>query len=406
MTASARVHVIGVPPGAASLPEEVREAVASCRLLAGAVRHLELIPGFSGETCPLEGRLSELLQRLEAEPGLTAAVLASGDPGFFGVAGALVRRLSAAEVRVWPAVSSMQVAFARVGEPWSDARFASLHGRPLENLAAVLGAPRIGLFTDPENGPARVARYLVESGWAGLEMVVAEDLGLTTERVRRGAVPDFEHWQGSPLNVVLLLGGDRRLAPLGPGLPDEGFAHSGGLITKAEVRAVALGRLRLRPGGVLWDVGAGSGSVSVEACLLFPGLLAYAVEKEAGRLEHIRENRRRFRAAGVVPVAGEAPGVLGGLPDPDAVFIGGSGGEPARLLQAAWQRLRPGGTLVAAAVLVETLCDILSWARGVGVEGDLLQVACSRSRPLGARRRWEPLSPVTLFRARREGGGP
>ncbi len=406
MSASPRVHVVGVPPGASALPDGAREAVASCRLLAGASRHLELVPGFPGETWPLEGGLSELLDRLEAEPALTAAVLASGDPGFFGVAAVLARRLPAADVRVWPAVSSMQVAFARAGEPWSDARFASLHGRPLENLASVLGAPRIGLFTDPENGPARIARYLVGSGWEELEMVVAEDLGLPTERVRRGPVAEFEAWEGSPLNVVLLLGGDRGGQPVGPGLPDDAFAHSGGLITKAEVRAVAVGRLGLRPGGVLWDVGAGSGSVSVEACLLFPGLLAYAVEREAERVEHIRENRRRFRAAGVVPVAGEAPGALSGLPAPDAVFVGGSGGEPARLLEAAWERLRDGGTLVAAAVLVETLCEILSWARGAGVEGDLVQVACARSRPLGDRRRWEPLSPVTLFCARRGGGGP
>lgn len=401
-----RVHVIGLAPGAPALPQEARAAAEACRLLAGAARHLALLPGFAGEIWPLEGRLPQLLDRLAAEPALTAAVLASGDPGFFGVAAALSRRLPPGEVRIWPAVSSMQLAFARAGEPWSDARFASLHGRPLEKLAAVLGAPRIGLFTDPDNGPPRIARYLLESGWEGLEMVVAEDLGLPAERVRRGPVSDFLAWQGSPLNVVLLLGGDAGRAPIGPGLPDEAFAHARGLITKAEVRAVVLGRLRLPAQGVLWDVGAGSGSVSVEACLLRPGLRAYAVERDEERVGHIRENRRTFRAAGVVPVAGEAPSALAGIPDPDSVYVGGTGGQPAPVLDATWERLRAGGTLVAAAVLVETLCGVVDWSQKAGVAGDLVQVACSRARDLGPGRRWEPLSPVVLFCARKGGDEP
>lgn len=393
-----RVHLIGVPPGAAALPAEAAEAVADCALLAGAARHLALVPGFGGERCPVEGRLGELVRRIAEEPERRAAILASGDPGFFGVAGLVLRHVPSDEVRIWPAVSSMQLAFARAGETWSDARFASLHGRPLENLVPLLGAARIGVFTDPANSPARIARFLTDAGWDDLEMVVAEDLGLPGERTRRGSPDAFLAWEGSPLNVVLLLrrGPDPR--PLGPGLPEGAFSHARGLITKAEVRCAALGALGLPREGVLWDVGAGSGSVAVEACLLRPGLRAYAVEKSESGIGHVAENRRRFRTAGLVPVHGEAPAALAGLPAPDAVFVGGSGGRLAAILDACWAALHSGGTLVAAAVLLETLSEVLAWARETGLEPQMTEIRAARSRALGRRHRLEPENPVTLAR--------
>ncbi|HSH70885.1 MAG TPA: precorrin-6Y C5,15-methyltransferase (decarboxylating) subunit CbiT, partial [Deferrisomatales bacterium] len=201
---------------------------------------------------------------------------------------------------------------------------------------------------------------------------------------------------GSDLNVVLLLrpGPDPR--PLGPGLPEAAFSHARGLITKAEVRAVALGLLRLPRQGVLWDVGAGSGSLAVEACLAAPGLQAYAVEKTVAGLGHIRENRRRFRVAGLVPVAGVAPEALGDLPDPDCVFVGGSGGNLAEILDTCRARLRPGGGLVVSAVLTETLADTLAWCRERAVPVSFREVSASRSKPVAGRHRLEPQNPVTL----------
>lgn len=397
----ARVHVIGVAPGAAALPADARAAALPCRLLAGARRHLELLPDFPGEVVAVEGNVARLAERLAAEPELTAALLASGDPGFFGIAAAVLRRLPPAEVRVWPAVSSMQLAFARAGESWGDARFASLHGRPLTNLAPLLGHSRIGLFTDATNTPAAIARFLLDAGWDDLEMVVAEDLGLPGERVRRGPCAGFLGWEGSALNVVLLLGPPADPRPLGPGLPDDAFSHSRGLLTKAEVRAAALAALRLPRRGVLWDVGAGSGSVSVEACLLAPGLTAYAVEKTAEGQGHLAENRRRFRVAGLVPVAGEAPAALAGLPAPDAVFVGGSGGRLGPVLDACWEALVPGGTVVVAAVLLETLADALSWARERGASPELTEIRASRGRLVAGRHLMDPQNPVTLLAVRK-----
>lgn len=395
---SPRVHVIGVPPGAAALPPDARAAALGCRLLVGAARHLGLVPGFTGEVLPVEGRVMAAVDRVASTPELSAAFLASGDPGFFGIGATLLRRLPRDDVRLWPAVTSLQLAFARAGESWGEARFASVHGRPLEALAPLLGAPRIGVLTDEAQGPPAVARLLLDSGWDDYEMVVAENLGLPAERVTRGTPAEITSWRGSALNVVLLLRSASDPRPLGPGLPEDAFSHARGLITKAEVRAAALAQLRLPRGGVLWDVGAGSGSVAVEACLLAPGLRAYAVEKTAEGQAHLAANRRRFRAAGLVPVAGAAPEALVGLPAPDAVFVGGSGGALGEVLDASWAALRAPGSLVVAAVLVETLAETLSWGRSAGLDPELTEIRAARSRVVAGRHLLEPQNAVTLIR--------
>ncbi|GAB4277531.1 MAG: bifunctional cobalt-precorrin-7 (C(5))-methyltransferase/cobalt-precorrin-6B (C(15))-methyltransferase [Deferrisomatales bacterium] len=400
-----RVHVIGVAPGARELPAEAAEAVRCCALLAGARRHLELVDGFAGEVLPFEEGLVRAVDRAAEPDAGPAALLASGDPGFFGIAATVLRRVPREAVRIWPAVSSMQLAFARAGESWSDARFVSLHGRPLETLAPALGAPKVGLFTDATNRPDRIAAFLEEAGWGDLEMVVAEDLGMATERLRRGPPGAFRAWAGSDLNVVLLIGGGPDRRPLGPGLPEEAFAHRAGMITKAEVRAVALGLLRLPRQGILWDVGAGSGSVSVEACLLAPGLRAYAVERSPEGAGLIAENRRRHRVAGLVPVCGEAPGSLGPLPDPDAVYVGGSGGELDGILDTCWERLRPEGTLVVAAVVLETLGRTLAWGARRGLGPEVTEVGAARSRTVAGRHLMDPVRAVHLIRFAKEAGG-
>ena len=393
---SPRIHVIGIAPGASTLAPDAAAVLGDCDLVCGTARHLALVAGFAGEQVDLAAGLGAVIDRLTTASGLRAGILASGDPDFFGVAALVRRRIPRDQVRVWPAVSSMQLAFARAGESWSGARFASLHGRPLENLAPVLGAPAVGVFTDGTNTPAVIARYLADSGWDDLELVVAEDLGLPGERLRRGSVAEFFQWTGSDLNVVLLLRSGPAPRPLGPGLPEEAFSHSRGLITKAEVRAVALGLLRLPRQGVLWDVGAGSGSLGVEACLLAPALRVYAVEKTADGIGHIRENRRRFRTAGLTPVAGTAPGALADLPDPDRVFVGGSGGDLPQILDDCRARLRPGGALVVSAVLTETLADTLTWARERGLPVAFREVSAARSKAVSGRHRLEPQNPVTL----------
>jgi len=399
-----RIHVIGVAPGCRQLDEQARELLAGAGLVVSAARHLPLVEGagFTGEVMEVEWRVGEAVARVVADPSLHAVFLASGDPGFFGVAVLLQRKLPPEQVAVLPAVSSMQLAFARAGVSWSDARFASLHGRKIETLAPVLGAPKVGLFTDPTNTPATIAQFLVDAGWDDLEMVVCAELGLEGEKVERGPVRQFTDWAGSALNVVILLRTGDDLRPLGPGLADDRFAHPRGRITKAAVRATALGLLELPRAGVLWDVGAGSGSVSIEATLLCPALRVYAVERDEEAVGHVRENRKRFRAAGLTVVPGAAPAALAGLPDPDRVFIGGSGGALHDILDPIFQRLSPGGVVVVSTVLAETFAAALEWGRRAAREPEWLEIGVSRSRPTGAGTRRVAENPVTLIKFRKE----
>lgn len=392
-----RICVIGVEPGAKALSDAARARAARASLAVTAARHRPLLGEFPGEILLVEYKVAEAVERVASDPSLNAVFLASGDPGFFGIAALVAKKLGPGEVEVLPAVSSLQLAFARLGEPWSDARFASLHGRGLQGLCEVLGAPRVGLLTDGEHGPAAVAAFLEEAGWGDLDMAVCEDLGLETEKIRRGPVGDFLAWRGSSLNVVALLRNGPDPRPLGPGLPDEAFLHPRGRITKREARAAALSLLALPRRGVLWDVGAGSGSVGIEAALLAPALKVFAVERDEEAVGHVRENRRRLRAASLTVVPGAAPEALEALPDPDRVFIGGSGGNLAACLDLVAARLAPGGRVVVSTVLAETFCATLAWAkeRGWGVEWT--EIAASRSRPTGAGTRREAENPVTLL---------
>jgi precorrin-6Y C5,15-methyltransferase (decarboxylating) len=394
---SVRVVIAGVAPGCRALDAKVQSLLENCDLLVVAKRNVPLAKEFKGEILEIEGRVGEAVKRVVDDPELKAVFLASGDPGFFGVAVLITRKLPPAEVEVIPAVSSMQVAFAKVGVAWSDARFASLHGRPFEGLARVLGAAKVGLLTDEKNTPARVANFLVESGWDQLEMVVASDIGMASERVERGPVGDFLDWTGSTLNVVLLLNDSPDDRPLGPGLPEELFAHPRGRITKREVRAAALGYLSLPREGVMWDVGAGSGSVGIEAALLAPAVTGYAVERDAEAYGHVVENRKRFKVANLVPVEGCASKALDLLPDPDRVFIGGSGGTLSVVLDLIATRLKGGGKIAVSTVLRETFDDALKWAEDNGWKNSWTEIVSSRSKVVGTGTMKVSQNPVSLI---------
>lgn len=395
----ARIHIVGIAPGASALDSESLKTVSSCDVLILAERHLSLAPDFAGRIVLIGGNVAKVVERAVADKDVKTAFLASGDPGFFGLAKMILDAAPRSEVKIHPAVSSMQLAFARIKETWNDARFISLHGRPLESLASVLGAPKIGVFTDSHNSPSRISQFLIESGWDDLEMAAAENLGLPSEKILIGAPSDFVSWDGSPLNIVLLFrrgggGVDFR----GPGIADSAFSCKDKMITKSEVRSVALGLLKPRPEEVLWDVGAGSASMAIEASLLAPGLRAYALEKDEESFFNMRENKRRLRAAGVVCLHGAAPQALDGLPRPDSVFIGGTGGDTAAIIDQCWTALKPGGTIVASCVLIETLCDYMAWVKEKNIEPEIVQAAFSRSSRIGDRRMLKPGNSVMLFK--------
>ncbi|HEY6003582.1 MAG TPA: precorrin-6y C5,15-methyltransferase (decarboxylating) subunit CbiE [Anaeromyxobacter sp.] len=404
------VTIVGIgADGCAGLSSRAAGAVAAARVLAGGARHLAFFPQFAGERITLDSDLGRALDRVaELADEAPVCVLASGDPLFFGIGARLLERIPVEDVELLPHPSSVQWAFARAGLPWDDASFLSLHGRGREGLAArVRREHKAALLTDGAHAPPAIARHLIEHGARDLRAILCEDLGGPGERVRRYALDELASLEDvRPLNVVLLVRPDGwRPPPVIPFLPDDLFEKRRGLITKREVRLLALGALALREDSVVWDVGAGSGSVAIEAALVACEGRTHAVEADPECVEHCRHNARTHGADNVRVVAGRAPEALGGLETPDAVFVGGSGGELASILEVAAGRLAPGGRLVVSAVTFETLEEARRALGVLGLGHEITLASLARSSPIAGRTRLEPLSPVHLLCATKPAGG-
>jgi precorrin-6Y C5,15-methyltransferase (decarboxylating) len=369
------VTVVGVGADGAPLAPAARCALERAAVVVGGRRLLGLAPARAA-TVALEGDLEAALEAVASARG-EVCVLASGDPGFFGVLRAVAARFEPGAVTVHPAVSSAGVAFARLGLPWDDAAVISAHGRPLEQAAAAAaGAAKAAVLVSPDNPPEALGKALVALGLERRVVAVCSRLGTAEESVTRTDLAGLAGGSWDPLSVVVLL--DEEAPPVGDravlawGRPETAFAHRHGMITKAEVRAVALGKLAVAPTGVLWDVGAGSASVAVEAAALAPGVLAYAVERDPDTAALARRNAASHTVALHV-VVGEAPAALEGLPDPDRVFVGGGG---MGVVEAALGRLRPGGRMVATFAAVDRA------AAAARLLGNLVQLSVARGSKL------------------------
>jgi precorrin-6Y C5,15-methyltransferase (decarboxylating) len=335
-------------------------------LFVGGRRHLE---GVGGRHLVIGGDVAAVLDAIAAEPG-RVCVLASGDPGFFGIVRALGERFGPDALDVRPAPSSVSLAFARLGMPWDDAVVVSAHGRPLRAAARrAATARKAAVLTAPESPPEALGKELLVLG-ASSRAVVCSQLGTEHETVVHVDLSGLAAGTWDPVSVVVLVGDAPESAPvLAWGAPEHEFAHRDGMITKAEVRAVVLGKLGLPPAGVLWDVGAGSGSVAVECARLSPGLRVIAVDR------HVERVRANATAHGVrvEAVEGEAPAILVGLPEPDRAFVGGGGLE---VLDAVIDRLTPGGRVVAAFAALDRA------AAAAHRLGHLVQIGVSRGAVL------------------------
>lgn len=403
------VYVVGMGArGKEGLSLLALRRVEEAEVLIGGSRHLALFPEHPGEKVPVKGPMEALLDLAEARvrAGRRVAFLASGDPLFYGIGKRVLERFPEAEVH--PAPTAFQEAFARLGLPWDGARFFSFHGRPLGGgLLELALSPLSVVYTDPENTPARIARALLEMGAGGFRAHVAERLGEEGERVRSFArLEEVAEEAFAEPNVLIL----QAQAPLPPRLgffPDELFEKrlpKRGLITKREVRLLALGLLALPPDGILWDVGAGTGSVGIEAARLAPWGWVYAVERNPESWPHIEENARRFGVHNLTLVRGEAPEALEGLPPPHGVFVGGSGGELEGILAKSLEALRPGGRLVVAALTLENLGTAYAFLQRTGLPLEGIQVQASRLVPTGPYRRLEAQNPTVLLAVRKEEG--
>lgn len=395
------ISVVGM--GGAALAGVALERVEAAGLVVGGARHLEAVEVRPGARTVVMGKVAGALDEIEAAGG-DVVVLASGDPGFFGIVRALRER--GHEPEVIPALSSVAGAFARAGLPWDDALVVSAHGRELRRAVNACRAhPKVAVLTAPGAGPAELARELFPQ--TPRAFIVCEDLGGPGERVThcRPAEATTRTWRDP--NVVLVLDSGRAVGERGwiagarPGpaswaLPEEAFEHRHSVVTKAEVRAYALAKLGPRIGDMVWDVGAGSGSVAIE-CARF-GAAVVAVEKDEASCKRIRAN---VQAHGVkVAVSrGEAPDVLGYLPDPDAVFVGGGGPEVVRACAARALR-----SVVVALASVERVRPSMDALAAEGFTAEAVQLQASRLSPLpGDLHRLAATNPVFLVWGERGG---
>jgi len=415
---ASKIHVVGlgVEP-AGRLNANAEAALRGAEVIIGAERQLEWLRGMgaAGTNWPASAilpRLTELGAMIDSYSG-EVAVLASGDPLYFGIGRWLGQRYPADQLQYHGALSSIQAACSRLGLALQDCSVLSLHGRPLGSLKRHLQAGRkLIILTDRHSGPAALARVCVDAGFDESRLWVCERLGYPDERIHELEVAgfaDFEKTEFSDLQVsVLELRGRGGLMPSFAGLEDSALITDGapgqGMISKRELRLQILSLLQVEENHVVWDVGAGCGGVSTELALWHPGARVFAIEQHPERLECLGANREKFGVFNLDIIAGRAPAALDKLPDPARVFIGGSDGELEPLLRLCWQRLAQDGLMVISAVTDDTRQFLETHAAGLGdVQAQVVRVAVARGSLHDGQWIYTDKRPVTLFQLRKTG---
>ncbi len=385
--------------GLPGLAPAARALLDNAEVLIGGTRHLDMVPDDGRERLTWPSPLGAIVEEIARRRGQRVCVLATGDPMHYGIGVTLAKAVPMDEMVIIPAPSAFSLACARLGWTLSEVEPLTLHGRPLALLhPAIQPGARLLLLSNDAATPDQVAELLRARGYGPSRMVVLEHMGgakerrldATAEAWQPGRVADF-----NTIAVDCLAGPDAALLPRTPGLPDEAFRHDGQM-TKREVRAVTLSALQPVPGQLLWDLGAGSGSIAIEWMRSHPRCRAIAVERYADRIALIAGNAAALGTPGLEIVEGEAPGALDGLEAPDAAFIGG-GLRADGNFETCWDRLKPGGRLVANAVTVEGEQALARWRAELG--GELIRIAVSRAGAIGPYTGWRPLMPVTQLRA-------
>jgi len=399
-----QLAVVGVA-GDGSVSSWAIPPLSQAQTLAGSPSLLQHFADHPARKIPLTGSVESWIPLLQEELARGSLVLlASGDPLFFGIGRLLTQYFPAEQLAFYPQVSSVQLALNRLQIPWQEATILSLHGRGVERLEPVLkqGAPLIVILTDPEHTPVALAQFISDlrlpvryQAWVCSRLGSPEEQIVPLQEGENSAFP-------SPNLVVL-----RRVEPEPDpsrwplvGIPDDqfhAFPDQPSLITKQPIRLLTLGALQLPRQGVVWDIGAGTGSVAVEIARLSPQLQVYAVERNATGICLIQRNRQRFGLENLHVIPGAAPPVLADLPDPDRVLLGGGGKGIRDLLSVVEARLRPEGILVANFATLETCSEALQWLRSRGWQVRLEHIQISRSTALAEGTRFAPLNPVYLL---------
>ena len=392
------LNVIGIgEDGIEALPRALQALIERAELIVGGERHLAMATQARAEKKSWASPLSLTLDEIWSRRGTPVVVLATGDPMHFGIGVALAKRVPAEEMAVHPHISAFSLAAARMRWPLADTECLTIHGRPLDLLAgAVAPDRRLLLLSHDGTSPSKVAHRLSELGYGASTLTVLEHMGGARERIYGGSAGAWSHPRAADLNTLAIecrADADARALSLAPGLPDDAFRHDGQL-TKREIRAATLSALRPLPGQLLWDVGAGCGSIAIEWLRTHRSLSAIAIEADAERQGLIEQNASALGTPHLKLVKGEAPQAYGDLPEPDAIFIGGGLGDRG-VAEGAWERLKQGGRLVANAVTAEGEAHLFALRSELG--GEMTRLSVARLAPVGDLHGWKPLMPVTQY---------
>jgi precorrin-6B C5,15-methyltransferase / cobalt-precorrin-6B C5,C15-methyltransferase len=408
--AAEKVFIVGIgDDGVDGMTAQARKVLESADALLGPEVCRSLLPADLAGRLTVAATLEELCEKIEAAGDKRLVVLASGDPLFYGTARYVCSKLGKERFEVVPHVSSMQLAFARVKESWEEAFLANLAGQSIERVIdKIRSSDTVGLFTSEQWPPAAVAQTLLDNGIDSFQAYVCENLGSPDERVTQGSLADIARDAFGPLNVMILVRKSRVTDAAGEvgtrlfGNPDECFLQSRpkrGLLTPAEIRSLALAEMALQPTSVVWDVGAGSGSVGLEAARIAHAGVVHAIEMDPDDHQLILENAERFGVVNLHAVLGQAPEAWAGLPAPDAIYVGGSGRHVARLVEEAWKRLKPGGRLVTSCNSIENLAAVHAFLRARSGDAAYWMVNVARGIEQMDRIRFEAINPSFLMAA-------
>jgi precorrin-6Y C5,15-methyltransferase (decarboxylating) len=400
-----KIDLIGAYPGSLELTAQGYKSLNETNVVIGSQRLLDSLQNYAGEKqllkLPLEKTFSEIEKFISADKKV--AVLADGDPLFYGVGARLFQKFPEEQITVYPNVTTVSLAASKAGIPWNNIQVISLHGRneyyPLFGL--IQRRTNVAVFTDSENTPSRIAQRLVRRGVNGLEMKIFSMLGTSEEKIESGVPEDFLKHDQADLNIVFLLPEKEHNLKATLGCDDRVYIKERGLITKKAVRCTGIGMLDLHDGQTIWDLGAGCGSVAIEASVVARCARVVAVEKNKDRLKMIRENIQQFRAWSIKVVEGEMPDCLDDLPAPDRIFIGGGIGRDSSVIERAAGCLKPGGKMVVHAILLGSIERTVKTFDNLNWRWEAMQIQCSVSDEIAGDHRFQAQNPVTIFMAKK-----
>jgi len=407
------LNIIGIGMGPRDITLFHMELIKACDLLIGGSRQLALFADFSKETYTITADIPALVHKIQTDlPTRKIVVLASGDPLFYGIGSTLSRYFPNELIRIHPNVSAFSAAFAKIGLPWHDAKVISLHSAQPEplNVSSIFNEEKLFFLTSPRMGPAYIADQLKKSRKSNFRLCVLENMGdVKNEKISWFSDCDcvIETNFADP-NVVILTR-PKRHAPLSPtrpvvshetflGMPEDAFRHSDGLITKSEVRVLSLSKLKLvRTDHVVWDIGAGSGSVGIEAAMMLPDGKVCAFEKFPDRIQDIAHNIKAFNLTNLFVHETVFPKNINQLTPPDRIFIGGGGRGLKQVIFSAVDALLPGGVIVINTVLIENMTTAMKSLSDLGISPELTHAQISRSCSIANGTRLSPLNPVWII---------